>query len=48
MRINKYLSFAGFASRRKADELIKEGKITINDRIAILGDEVSKKRYCKM
>ncbi len=47
MRINKYLSFAGFASRRKADELIKEGKITINDRIAILGDEVSKKDIVK-
>lgn len=47
MRINKYLSFVGFASRRKADELIKEGKITINDRIAILGDEVSKKDIVK-
>lgn len=47
MRINKYLSFAGFASRRKADELIKEGKITINDRIALLGDEVSKKDIVK-
>lgn len=47
MRINKYLSFAGFASRRKTDELIKEGKITINDRIAILGDEVSKKDIVK-
>jgi 23S rRNA pseudouridine2605 synthase len=30
MRLNKYLSNAGIASRRKADELILEGKVTVN------------------
>lgn len=33
MRINKYLAKAGIASRRKAEELILEGKISINDKI---------------
>ncbi len=40
IRINKFLSMAGVASRRKADELIKAGRIRINDRIAVPGDKV--------
>ena len=30
VRLNKYLSMAGIASRRKADEMIQEGKVTVN------------------
>ena len=30
MRINKYLSQAGIASRRKADDLIRSGNIKVN------------------
>ena len=30
MRLNKYLASAGVASRRSCDELIKEGRVTIN------------------
>ncbi len=33
MRINKYLAACGVASRRNSDELIKEGKISINGKI---------------
>ena len=33
MRLQKFLSAAGVASRRKSEELIKAGKITINDKI---------------
>lgn len=40
MRINKYLSTSGYCSRRAADDLIKQKKVKINDRIASLGDEV--------
>jgi len=29
-RINKYLSEVGYCSRREADRLILEGKVTIN------------------
>lgn len=32
IRVNKYLSEAGYCSRRKADQLIDEGRITINGR----------------
>ncbi len=41
MRINKFLAESGIASRRKADELIKEGVVTINGKTANLGDEVT-------
>ena len=30
MRINKYIAHAGVASRRKAEELIKQGLVTVN------------------
>ena len=39
-RINKYLSEIGFCSRRKADKLIEEGKVTINGKIIEIGSKV--------
>ncbi|MDG3142917.1 rRNA pseudouridine synthase [Streptococcus suis] len=33
MRINKYIAHAGVASRRKAEELIKQGLVTINGKV---------------
>ncbi len=33
MRLNKFLSEAGIASRRKADELILEGRIEVNGKV---------------
>lgn len=33
MRINKYIAHAGIASRRKAEELIKQGIVTINGQV---------------
>ncbi len=44
IRINKFLSMAGVASRRKADELIKSGRVKINDKIAVPGDKVDPKK----
>ncbi|MCD8510100.1 MAG: 23S rRNA pseudouridine(2604) synthase RluF [Bacillus sp. (in: Bacteria)] len=40
MRINKFISEAGKASRRGADKLIEEGKVLINGRRAKIGDQV--------
>ena len=37
IRINKYLSEFGYCSRRTADRLIKEGKVTINGNIPEMG-----------
>lgn len=41
IRINKYLAMSGICSRRDADRLIEQGKVTINGRIAGMGDKVS-------
>ena len=41
-RINKYLSEIGYCSRRAADKLLEEGRITINGVQPELGTKVSK------
>lgn len=40
VRLNKYLSDAGFCSRREADRLIEAGKVTIDDYVATMGQKV--------
>jgi 23S rRNA pseudouridine2604 synthase/16S rRNA pseudouridine516 synthase len=40
IRINKFLSEVGFCSRRVADRLIEEGKVTINGKIPELGAKI--------
>lgn len=40
-RINKYLSEVGFCSRRAADKLIEEGRVTINGMKPEMGTKVS-------
>ena len=40
VRLNKYMSDAGFCSRREADRLIEEGKVLIDGTPAILGQKV--------
>ena len=40
-RINKYLSESGFCSRREADKLLEEGRITINGIVPEMGTKVS-------
>lgn len=37
-RLQKILSARGVASRRKAEELIQEGQVTVNGEKAVLGD----------
>lgn len=39
-RINKYLSEVGYCSRRAADKLLEEGRITINGSVPELGTKV--------
>lgn len=39
-RINKYLSEAGYCSRRKADKLIQQERVTINGKIPEMGTKV--------
>lgn len=44
IRLQKHLSECGIASRRKAEELIENGKVRVNGRVAHIGDKVDPKR----
>ena len=44
IRLQKHLSECGIASRRKAEELIEEGKVKVNGHVAFLGQKVDPKR----
>ncbi len=44
VRLNKYIAQAGICARRKADELIKEGRVKINGKVVVeMGVKVSDK-----
>lgn len=38
-RLQKILARAGVAARRKAEDLLREGRVTVNGRIAVLGEK---------
>ncbi len=40
-RINKYLSEVGYCSRRAADKLIEQGRVTINGEVPEMGAKIS-------
>tara|TARA_Y100000589_G_scaffold332268_1_gene391032 strand:+ start:12433 stop:13152 length:720 start_codon:yes stop_codon:yes gene_type:complete len=41
-RINKYLSEVGYCSRRAADKLIEQGRVTINGEVPLMGTKIVK------
>ncbi len=41
VRINKYISDTGFCSRRDADKLIEDARVTVNGSLATPGTKVS-------
>ena len=40
-RINKYLSEVGYCSRRAADKLIEQGRVTVNGNVPEMGTKIS-------
>ena len=40
IRINKFLSEAGVCSRREADRQVENGNVTIDGKIAVMGDRI--------
>lgn len=47
MRIQKYIAETGLCSRRKAEEYVRDGKITVNGKIAIIGQNVEENDVIK-
>ena len=40
IQINKYISSSGYCSRREADKLIEQGRVMINENVALLTNKV--------
>ena len=47
MRIQKYIAETGLCSRRKAEEYIRAGKITVNGKVAVIGQNVEENDVIK-
>ena len=47
MRIQKYIAETGLCSRRKAEEYIREGKITVNGKTAVIGQNIEENDIIK-
>ena len=47
-RINKFLSEVGYCSRRAADKLIEQGRVTINDVIPEMGTKITPQDIVKV
>jgi len=43
-RLQRALARAGLGSRRASEDLIREGRVTVNGRVAVLGDRVDASR----
>ncbi len=39
--LNKYISSSGFCSRREADKLIEQARVTVNDEVALPGTKIA-------
>lgn len=48
MRINVFISSTGFCSRREADRLVQNGRVTIDNQIASIGMDVSDTNIVKI
>ena len=48
IRLNKFISETGFCSRREADKIIAQGKVTVNGNVPELGTQVSTNDYIEI
>ena len=44
VRLQKFLAESGVASRRISEDLIEQGKVTVNGKLAMIGDNISPKK----
>ena len=42
IQINKFVSNSGYCSRREADKLVEEGRVTINGNVALASNRVKR------
>ena len=48
IRLNKYLSDAGICSRREADRLIEQGRVSVDGKAAVTGQKITDKQVVRL
>ena len=48
VRLNKYIAESGYCSRREADKLVEQGKVFVDDELAVMGQKIIKGQIVKV
>ena len=48
MRLNKFISSSGYCSRREADKFIENGSVTVNGKVAQMGEQITGNEIIKV
>ncbi|WP_297630863.1 23S rRNA pseudouridine(2604) synthase RluF [uncultured Clostridium sp.] len=48
VRLNKYIAESGYCSRREADKLVEQGEVSVDGKVAVMGQKIIKGQIVKV